>query len=98
MDVGAEIEFRRKDSVPASMPREECDTPPAKIANHITVRRFSKRRFQCDLTRLSEAFHLIETAAADNPNLGSRGRSVSQNKCSDEGKVNSRLYKTVAGR
>ena len=48
IDVGAEVEFRRRDRVIAIVPRQKCDAPSFERSDAIGIGWFSEGRFDFD--------------------------------------------------
>src|SRR5580692_9491617 len=64
-DVRAIVDFRRRNEVPATVPREKRNALAFQGADYDGLRWIAKGRLDATLTRVGEAAHVIETAAAD---------------------------------
>jgi hypothetical protein len=67
MNIGPEIEFARKDTMPAPVPRQKGDLAALEHPAYIRVRRRAERRLHADLFHLRQSGHRIKPAAANNP-------------------------------
>src|ERR1700693_298277 len=64
--IGAVIDFRREETVALSVPGEKSHLPSFQETGEIRSRWLPERGPNADLPDSGEAFHLIETASADN--------------------------------
>src|ERR1700730_17719273 len=68
MNVGAVIDLRRKEAVPARVAREEGDTLSLERTHHKGVGWIPKGRSDAHLAWLLEPRHVVKTAASDDAN------------------------------
>ena len=65
VNVGAVVDFRGSEAMPARVPRQEGHAFPFQRSDHQSVGRIAERRFEAHFARLFEAGHVVEAAAAD---------------------------------
>src|ERR1700732_2479344 len=61
-DVCSVVNLAWRQTVPASVPRQECHAPPFKFASYDRVRWIAERSFHADFARVGESRHCVETA------------------------------------
>ena len=69
IDIGAEVELAGRDAMALAMAREEGDGTPIKLADHVRVRRRTKRCLDHLFPQVCQSGHGVQAAAADNANL-----------------------------
>ncbi len=65
VDVGAEVQLRRRDAMAAAVAREEGDLSPGQRAEDVVVRRRAEGRVDDDFFLRFKAGHGVQPAAAD---------------------------------
>src|SRR5439155_27192341 len=67
IDIGTEIEFSRKNAMPATVPRQESDFAPLKRSYGIGVRRLAERCVHGLFMHICQSRHGIQATPANDP-------------------------------
>ena len=65
VDIGAEVQFRRRNAMAAAVAGEKCDRLTGQYADDVTIRRAAPGSVDVDLLVGFETGHGVEPAAAD---------------------------------
>ena len=69
VDVGAEVQLRGQNAMPAPMPRQKGHLAPLQFAQHKGVGRLAKGRLHALFAHVGESGHGVKPAAADDADL-----------------------------
>jgi hypothetical protein len=72
VDVGAIVDFARKNAMTAAVAGEECDGFPFEEAGNNGIGRIAEGRFDADFLAVIEPLHRVQTAATDDADGRSR--------------------------
>jgi hypothetical protein len=69
VNVGAEVQFAGEKLMPTGMAGEERYLAARERPENVSIRGISERSLLLDFVRVDETRHVVQTAAADYPNL-----------------------------